>query len=407
MKSGNWHKSTAGVLTANSFAEELIERPNATIDYPTLSVVVALTLLGVVMVYSSTFHRGFHFLKWHFLRAVIGFLALWLGTKLNIFRLTHASVQVFLLILAFGSLIAALFWGELVGVTKRNIFGVVQPTEFVKFIAIIWLAGYFAKLTDSGKKTTFVNSFLIPSLVVGLIVGLTLLQPAVGTSFIIAMSSGILFVLAGVRFRYLFTGILFVALVAGLSLLIMPKLRGSRYRYIVDRWNKFRAGDRYQQQQALIALGSGGPLGRGLGEGRQKYYFLPELHNDFIFCAIGEEMGFIGCLGVMVLYLIFFRRSLRIARRTTSEFGRLLAVGIGVVIILYAFVHQAVALSIVPTTGQPLPFVSYGGSALIANLFAAGMVLKVSKYRRNGIEEGFSGRGWNWGAYLSGSRPRP
>ncbi|MGQ9678082.1 MAG: FtsW/RodA/SpoVE family cell cycle protein [bacterium] len=407
MKSENWHKFSSGGGVGSSPVGDIIERPNAHIDYSTLAVVVTLTLLGVVMVYSATYHRGFYFLKWHLLRVVGGFFALWLGTKFNIFRLARPRVRFFLLILTFAALIATLFFGELVGVTKRNIIGVVQPTEFVKFIVIIWLAGYFAELNDSGKKTTFVNSFLKPSLVVAGSVVLTLLQPAVGTSFIIAMSSGILFVTAGVRFRYLFSGILFVAILAGLSLVIMPNLRSSRYCYIVDRWDKFRAGDRYQQKQALIALGSGGPVGRSLGEGRQKYYFLPKLHNDFIFCAIGEELGFVGCFGVMVLYLIFFLRSLRIARRTTSEFGQLLAVGIGVVIILYAFVHQAVAMDIIPTTGQPLPYVSYGGSALIANLFAAGMVLKVSKYRRSGYEESVSRCWWNRRPYIPGTRPRP
>lgn len=408
MRSVNWHRPiTNGVLAASSFAREGSEQPNAPIDYTLLAVVVTLTLLGVVMVYASTYHWGFHYLKWQLLRAIIGILALWVGTKLNIFRLVSPGARRFLLILTIGALIATLFLGELVGVTKRNILGAVQPAEFAKFIVVIWLAGYFAELNDSGKKTTFLNSLLKPGLVVGMIVMLTLMQPAVGTSFIIALSSGVLFIVAGVKWRYLLTAGLVVMLAIGTGLLMLPVLRNSKYQYIVERWDKFRAGDRYQQEQALIALGSGGPVGRGLGEGRQKYYFLPKLHKDFIFCAIGEEMGFLGCFGVMVLYLIFFLRSLRIAKRTTTEFGYLVSCGIGVVIILYAFVHQAVALSIIPTTGQPLPFISYGGSALMANLFAAGMVLKVSKYRRSGIEEGVNRRGWNRWPYLSGARPRP
>ncbi|NPV14626.1 FtsW/RodA/SpoVE family cell cycle protein [candidate division WOR-3 bacterium] len=408
MRSVNWHRPTTnGVLAASSFARESVERPNAPIDYALLAVVVTLTLLGVVMVYASTYHWGFHYLKWQLLRAIIGILALWVGTKLNIFRLASPGARRFLLILTVGALIATLFLGELVGVTKRNILGAFQPAEFAKFVVVIWLAGYFAELNASGKKPTFLNSLLKPGLVVGMIVMLTLMQPAVGTSFIIALSSGVLFVVAGVKWRYLLTAGLVVMLVIGAGLLMLPVLRNSKYQYIVERWDKFRAGDRYQQEQALIALGSGGLVGRGLGEGRQKYYFLPKLHKDFIFCAIGEEMGFLGCFGVMVLYLIFFLRSLRIAQRTTTEFGHLLGCGIGVVIILYAFVHQAVALSIIPTTGQPLPFISYGGSALMANLFAAGMVLKISKYRRSGIEEGVNRRGWNRWPYLSGARPRP
>ncbi len=382
--------------------------PNSPVDYAFLAVVVTLTLLGVVMVYASTYHRGFHYLKWQFLRALIGFGALWLGVRLNVYRFARPGVRWVLLIGTVILLIATLIYGERVGVTKRNIAGAIQPAEIAKFVVIIYLAGYFADLQDSGEKMNFLNSLLKPGMVVAIVVGLTLLQPAVGTSVIITLSSLAVFVVAGVRWRYLLPAGLVVTIIVVIGIaVLMPLLRNTKYTYIPERWDKFVNGDRYHQTQALIALGSGGPIGRGLGEGRQKYYFLPKLHKDFIFCTIGEELGFLGCLGVMLLYLIFFLRGLRIALHTTQAFGQYLAFGVCVVIFLYAFVHMAVSLSIVPTTGQPLPFISYGGSALVANLFAAGMVLKVSKFRRAGIEEDINSRRWNRWPYLSGVRPRP
>ncbi len=383
-------------------------QPNAPMDYFLLFVVVTLVFLGVVMVYAATYHLGFRYLTKQLGRSLIGLFSLWVGTKLNINQLAKPKVRWVLLMIFIGLLIATLCLGEVVGVTKRNLLGIFQPAEFAKFVLIIWLAGYFADLREESPNPNFVDSVVKPGLVVMVVILLTLFQPAVGTSFIIALSSLIIFILAGVRWRY----VLLICFLAGLVGLVgltvvMPFLKDTKYRYIPERLEKFRQGDRYQQRQALIALGSGGPFGRGLGEGRQKYYFLPKLPKDFIFCAIGEEFGFWGTLGTMVLYLVFLIRGLRIGRKAVMEFGQYLAAGVTIVIFLYALIHQAVSLSVLPTTGQPLPFISYGGSALVANLLAAGMLLKVSRFRRNGVEESFNGRRWNRWAYLSGAGTRP
>ncbi|MEO0069201.1 MAG: FtsW/RodA/SpoVE family cell cycle protein [candidate division WOR-3 bacterium] len=404
------------------------DKPNAPVDYLLLFIIVTLVLFGLVIIYAATYHLGFRYLKLQAGKALLGFLALWLGSILNTNRLAQRKVRWFFLIFIVIILIATLIFGEVVGVAKRVLQGF-QPAEIAKFILILWLAGYFAQLREYKPNAGFVDSIVKPGLVVGGVISLTLLQPAIGTSFIIALSSFIIFILAGVKWRYLFLVGLFttLAILVGL-LVVIPGLKKTQYRYIPDRLEKFRNGDRYQQVQALIALGSGGPLGRGLGEGRQKYYFLPKLHKDFIFCSIGEEFGFFGCLVIMGLYLLFLIRCLRIGQQAPSDFGYLLTSGIATTIFLYAVVHQAVALSVIPTTGQPLPFISYGGSALLANLFAAGMVLKVSRYRtfrpfvgtdsrfgRNGIGEnfigatwskGFNGGGWNRWAYFPRARSR-
>ena len=155
--------------------------------------------------------------------------------------------------------------------------------------------------------------------------------------------------------------------------------------YAHDRWQRFANGQHRQQEQSLIAIGSGGPFGRGLGESRQKFQFLPKMYNDFIFAEIGEEFGFIGSVAVCLLYLILFLYGMKISTEARTPFGQYLAAGITFVIFLYAIVHIAVALGLIPTTGQPLPFISSGGSALLSNLFAIGVLLNVSRYRRNRV----------------------
>jgi len=155
--------------------------------------------------------------------------------------------------------------------------------------------------------------------------------------------------------------------------------------YARDRWAKFRTGKHRQQEQSLVAIGSGGPFGRGLGESRQKFQFLPKMYNDFIFAEIGEEFGFIGSVAVCLLYLILFLYGMKISSEARTPFGQYLAAGITLVLFLYALVHIAVALGLMPTTGQPLPFISSGGSALLSNLFAVGVLLNISRYRRNRV----------------------
>jgi len=160
------------------------------------------------------------------------------------------------------------------------------------------------------------------------------------------------------------------------------------------RWQRFASGSRYHQEQSLIGIGSGGPVGTGLGEGKQKFLFLPKLHNDFIFASIGEEFGFLGSLAIYLLYGFLFIRGMRMSREASSAFGQYLAGGISVVIFLYALVHVAVTLGLIPTTGQPLPFVSFGGSALVTNLFAAGVLLNISRFRQTRITIPASLSGW-------------
>ncbi len=405
---GSWYfpltnyRSGSYAYQRTSLLEEV---PTAPIDYTLLSVVVILALAGVVVVYSATYHQGLGYLKSHFFRVLLGFIALWVGMRRKLTRLESYGFSWFVLIIGVLAMLGTLLFGDVIGVAKRDFLGI-QPQEFAKYSIIVWLAGYFAKLKESDTPANFVNSVIKPGLPAGLIVGLTLAQPAVGTSVIIALSCFVIFIFAGVKWRYILFILVVAAVLVAIGLLMMPHLRNTEFKYIPERWEKFRAGDRYHQTQALIALGSGGPMGKGLGEGRQKYYFLPKLSKDFIFCAIGEEFGFWGCLAIMGLYGLFFLRTLKIAEKASSEFRRLVSGGVGVIIMLYAVIHIAVAVNILPTTGQPLPFISYGGSAIVANMLAVGLVLNVSRYRRSSVEDkNFDRRGWNRWPYFSRSRP--
>lgn len=355
------------------------ERPSAPIDSTVLFVVVTLVLIGVTLVYATTCHKGIAFLTSQGLRAATGFLVLLLGAKLR-YTLWNGKAKWVVLTVSVAALVLTLVVGFMFKDAQRWMrIGpfTFQPAEFAKYGLLVWLAGYFDSLKELGKEHHVLWGFLLPLAVVLGVVGLTLLQPAVGTSFIIAFGSLALFVVMGVKWsRLLITVAVGVALFI-LAVTCIPHAR--------DRLARFRAGRHRQQEQSLIAIGSGGPFGRGLGESRQKFQFLPKMYNDFIFAEIGEEFGFIGSVAVCLLYLILFLYGMRISSEARTPFGQNLAAGVSITIFLYAIVHIAVALGLIPTTGQPLPFISSGGSALLSNLSAIGLLLNISRYRRNRV----------------------
>ncbi|HTW90626.1 MAG TPA: FtsW/RodA/SpoVE family cell cycle protein [bacterium] len=353
------------------------ERPSGPINSTLLFVVVTLVLIGVTLVYATTCHKGVAFLSSQVLRAAAGLLVLFLGAKLR-YTTWNRRVKWWLLFGSVAMLMLTLVAGLMFKDVKRALGGdkfSFQPAEFAKYGLLVWLAGYFDWAKGKGLEKRLVWGLLVPGAAVFGVVGLTLLQPAVGTSFIIAVVSLAVFVIAGVRWWHvLLTVVAAVVLFVGAISFIS---------YAHDRWERFTSGKHHQQEQSLIAIGSGGPFGRGLGEGRQKYQFLPKMYNDFIFAEIGEEFGFIGSAAVCLLYLILFLYGMRVSNESSAPFGQFLASGITFAIFLYAIVHVAVTLGVIPTTGQPLPFISSGGSALLSNLFAAGVLLNISRYKRS------------------------
>lgn len=354
-----------------------IERPTVPVDTLILFLVVTLVLLGLIVVYASTLHRGMGFLLSQGVRAFIGLVVLLVTSQLP-HPILGGKLRWLVLGLSVALLVLTLGLGFALGDAKRwigNDSFSIQPAELGKLALLVWLAGWFARQKELGRDQTIRYSLLIPGLVVLVVVGLTLLQPAIGTSFIMAASALAMFFIAGVRLRHVLLTIAVAAVIFVVAITCID--------YPRQRWQRFVSGGSYHQEQSLIAIGSGGPVGKGLGEGKQKFFFLPKMHNDFIFAEIGEEFGFMGSLVVYVLYGLLFFRGMRISRECSGQFGQNLAAGITIMLFLYAMVHVAVTLGRIPTTGQPLPFVSYGGSALVTNLMAAGILLNISRYRKN------------------------
>ncbi|MEO0077816.1 MAG: FtsW/RodA/SpoVE family cell cycle protein [candidate division WOR-3 bacterium] len=373
-------------------------RRTSPIDSRILFVVVALVMAGVIAVYATTLDRGASFLRLHAVRVLLGATAMTAAALLN-HTVFSRRLRWILLIVAAGLLVLTRLVGLACGVARRDLevlFVSFQPAEFAKYALILWLAGYFADLVVEGKEPNFRNTVAKPGLIVLGMVLLTLVQPSIGTSVIMVGSCLVLFFLAGVRVRFLLpVTLVMIVLVAGV-IRFQP--------YANRRWKNFVNGNRYHQQQSLIAIGSGGLFGMGLGEGRQKRLFLPKMHNDFIFASVGEEAGFVGSVAVFLFYALLLIRGMRVSQEASEIFSQLLAAGITVMLFMYALVHVAVTLGLVPTTGQPLPFISYGGSALIANMAAAGVLLNISLFRRIRTYPADPFRGWRATNRFGGTR---
>jgi len=220
-----------------------------------------------------------------------------------------------------------------------------------------------------------------PLLVTALIFGLILVQPDMGTALLVALLAATLFFVGGVRLTHLL----------GLSVASIPLLTaaalGEEYRRqrllaFLDPWRDPQ-GAGFHIIQSLLALGSGGVLGLGLGESRQKFFYLPERHTDFIFAILGEELGLVGTVTVLVLFGVLAIRGLRIAREAPDRYGSLLAGGITLMIVLQAIINIGVTTGVLPITGVPLPFVSFGGSSLFFAMMGVGIVLNISQYCGN------------------------
>ncbi len=265
-------------------------------------------------------------------------------------------------------------------------FTTFQPSELVKIAMIIFFAKY---LTDhKADLHTFLKGFIYPLfLVAPIILVLVVVQSHLSASVIIIMIVVILMLMAGTKMRYFITVGTPIAGIGATALYVLAKYfdkgtyRLARLTAFIDPWaDPTNTG--YQVIQSLYAIGSGGLFGVGLGNSTQKYLYLPEPQNDFIFSVIAEELGFIGCLGVIILFGIFIWRGVLIAMKAPDSFGSLIAVGITSLVGLQAIINIAVVTSSMPNTGMPLPFFSYGGTALLILLCAVGILLNISRYQK-------------------------
>ncbi len=252
-----------------------------------------------------------------------------------------------------------------------------QPAELVKYLMIIYLADFLARKQE--VIAGFRRGFLPPLAVVTVLAALVVVQPDLGTALSLGAVGWAMLFLAGARIRHLLLPLL--PALPGIAYLVWSKpYRVRRLVAFLDPWQDSR-GAGFQIIQSLIALGSGGVTGVGLGESRQKLFYLPAATTDFIFSILGEELGFLGAAAVLVLYAALIFTGFAIARQAADLYGRLLALGIVLMLGLQALVNMAVASSLLPTKGLPLPFISYGGSNLICSFFGIGILLNIAAHR--------------------------
>lgn len=376
------------------------ENSSNTPDYGFLTILILLIGFGLVMVFSSSLYLTnndpLYFLKNQSIRIAVGLVFFLVGLKVP-YRF-WGKIAPILIIVGTVVLIIVLFIGRSAGGAKRWIQFVtfsLQPAEFVKVTLLMYLAAFFAKRED--KKRDFKRYTFPPLLVSGIILLLIILQPNLGTAAVIGMLVMFVMFIAGVRLRYL---LLLTALAVGASVLLVTVFPHAKARI-----SGFFGQGNYQLEQARIALGSGGFFGVGLGGGRQKFLFLPQPHTDFIFAIIGEELGFLGVAGLTILFVLFLYKGLKLAVRTEDAFGRYLGSSLVVMVFLYFIIHAGVSMGLLPTTGLPLPFISFGGSALSSNLLGVGILLNIRRAKERAYASDSRLR-WNRRPYVPSISPR-
>jgi len=386
-------------------------------DFVLFFFVLALVGIGIIMVYSSSAYvamvsgndlgSGFYF-KEALKRVGLG-LTLLLFTSVMDYRIWGRLAKPGLL-LGLVLLIAVLLFGREVQGSRRWLLSAsLQPSELMKIILVVYFAQAIARkqkeITDFGKGV------LPLFLVMGAACGLVALEPNLGTATVLALIGFSLLFLGEAKLSHLLLTAAVALVLMGGAALILPH---ARHR-ILSFWTAMDNGGTasIQVKQSLISLGSGGWLGVGLGHSRQKFLFLPTPHTDFIFSILGEELGFLGTLGTLILFLGVGWRGFRIARYAPDGFGSLVAAGITIGISVHVLMNAGVVSGIFPTTGLPLPFVSFGGSGLLVNLFGIGILLSISrqtnevqKFAEKGLDYARLDRGWgHGGTHLSWAGP--
>jgi cell division protein FtsW len=354
----------------------------AQLDYHLLVLLtLGLVAFGLVMVYSASSARAMlaagdpaYYLKRQALYALLGLALLALMARVDFRKLRYAGGP--LLAVSFFLLVAVLAVGTEVNGARRWLStGIVdfQPSELAKFALALWVAALLVRR----PVPTSLGELLRPlGLVVGLACGLILVEPDLGTAIAIAVMTTAMLVVAGTQLRLLFAGAGISAAVVLTAIWLEPYRRARLFSFL-DPWQD-PDGAGFQSVQAMIALGSGGFFGVGLGESVQKVYYLPEASTDMIFAIVGEELGLFGSLAVIAAFALFGYVGFNVALRCRDPFGKVLATGITALICGQAAVNMSAVLGLLPLTGIPLPFVSYGGSSLVIGLTSVGVLLNIA-----------------------------
>lgn len=338
---------------------------NNPLDFTLLITILLLLSIGLIMVLSASSPSALaesgdsyaYFSKQLFF-GIIGVAAMFFISKID-YRF-YQKFYKHAWVIAFISLVLVLLVGRTVNGAKRWIFVTqtlsIQPSEIVKLLMIFFYAGILMKNRD--QLENYGKGFIWHMVMLAPIIGLLLLEPHFSASVVIIGICSIMMIMAGCKFtHFLATGAV-VGIPAIVGLVILEPYRLKRVITFLDPW-KDATGDGWQVIQSLYAIGSGGLFGAGLGDSKQKFLYIPEPHNDFIFSILGEELGFLGCVVVLILFAIFIWRGILIAMRAPDMFGSLVAIGITALVAIQVIINVAVVTSSMPATGMPLPFFSY------------------------------------------------
>lgn len=334
----------------------------------------------------QNYQDSYYFIKKHFLHLFLGFFLFGFAyvypyRKYERWAMPGIVVALFFLLLTYVPGIKVISGGAARWINLG--FFSFQPSEFAKFFVIIFVA--FAARNKREKITDFFQGILPILCLIGMIALLVLKQPSLGSTVVIVTTTLAMLFIAGASFwQLLFLGLVGFRVIAWLVTRTPYQMR--RFLAYLDPW-KNSMGIGFQTVQSLLAIGSGGFLGLGLGQSKQKFSYLPQQYTDFIFSILCEELGFIGGLLTVLLFGLFILRAVRIAAHAPDRFGQLLAAGLTFSIGIQAIINLFVVTGMVPTTGIPLPFISYGGSNLLMNLFFVGILTQISRYYEEPVKK--------------------
>jgi cell division protein FtsW len=356
------------------------------IDKVLIITTALLVLFGLIMVYSSTmilakerYGDSFYFLKKQIMWLVVGLILTAVISSLKYPLYLKQTMVITVLTITIIGLIAVFFLGKINNSYRWIRFAgfSLQPSEFAKIAIVLYLAYVLSRKTNDINDTRRLLLLLIPVFIVEILI---LKEPDVGNFSLILIVAGILLFAAGLKLRYFIYSFLFMVPVFFLFI----KMNPDKMNRIVAFLNpdEYSSTYNFQTLQSIYAIGSGGIFGKGLGNSTQKLYFLPYAYSDFIYAIVGEEVGLVGAAAVIALFFIFLVRGLKIAKLSGNLYTYLLVTGSSFMIVIQAMMHISVNIGILPTKGIPLPFISSGGSSLVATLIIAGMILNISRHRK-------------------------
>lgn len=364
-------------------------KPPATIDFFLIILTVVLISFSMIMVYSTTgvisdgrLGDSLFYVKRQAAAIIAGMMLMIVCSQLSIQFLRRISPYLVIVCLVLLLLPLLPGVGQASGGARRwiNLGYRFQPTEFVKVMFVIFMAGYFSRHEKHLKL--FTHGMIKPFMYVAVMAGLLLLQPDFGSSAILALVVLGMGAAVGVRLKHIVLSLL-VCMVAMGGLIATSPYRMRRVLAFLSPMDDV-SGQGYQLIQSLIAVGSGKFAGAGLGASQQKLFFLPAAHTDFIFAVVGEELGFVGCVCVILAFLLFLWRGFVLASKFSGDvFPFALAVGLTLLIVMPAFLNMGVVVGLLPTKGLVLPLIAYGGSSMVASLAAVGILLSLARtYRK-------------------------